>query len=147
MATWWIDEPILLGSSNPSDADLESLRRSEFSVLVCLLDLQEQTLQYNVDRAKSAGWEWHNIPVRDFKAPSVAQLREFVSLVKTSLPTKRVLVHCQGGSGRTGTAAAAYWIAKGLAVSEAVAQVRARRPQAIETSEQEAVLGELARVE
>lgn len=147
MATWWIDEPILLGSSNPSDAELESLRLSVFSVLVCLLDLQEQTLQYDVDRGISAGWEWHNIPVRDFKAPSVAQLREFVSLVRMSLPTKRVLVHCQGGSGRTGTAAAAYWIAKGLSVSEAIAKVRERRPHAIETPEQEAVLGEFARVE
>jgi len=26
MDTWWIDKPHLLGSSNPSDADLEQLR-------------------------------------------------------------------------------------------------------------------------
>lgn len=147
MATWWIDEPSLLGSSNPSDAELESLRCSGFSVVVCLLDPEEQAPQYDVGGSTSAGWEWHNIPVRDFEAPTVAQLREFVSLVRMSLPIKRVLVHCQGGSGRTGTAAAAYWVAKGLSVSEAIARVRERRPHAIETLEQEAVLGEFAGVD
>jgi hypothetical protein len=28
MATWWIDEPGLMGSANPTDADLESMRAS-----------------------------------------------------------------------------------------------------------------------
>ena len=144
MATWWIDEPILLGSSNPSDAELEQLRLSDFSVIVCLLDPQEQAPRYNVSRGSSVGWEWHNIPIRDFKAPTVEQLREFVALVRMSLPTKKVIVHCEGGSGRTGTVAAAYWIDKGLSVSGAIAKVRERRPHAIETPEQEAVLGAFA---
>ena len=145
MATWWIDGPILLGGSNPSDADLKNLRLSGFSVIVCLLDPQEQVPAYDLGGGALAGWEWHNMPIRDFQAPTVAQLREFVALMRTSLPTKKVFVHCQGGSGRTGTVAAAYWIAEGLSVPQAIAKVRERRPHAIETPEQETSLSEFAK--
>ena len=37
MDTWWIDNPHLLGSSNPTLADLEQLRRDGFEVLISLL--------------------------------------------------------------------------------------------------------------
>ncbi len=144
MGTWWIDEPALMGSSNLTDADLEQLRLSGFSVIVCLLDPLEQATGYDPRRAAAAGWEWHNIAIRDFNAPSVAQIRQFVALVAWSLPQKKTIVHCQGGTGRTGTMAAAYWIAKGLSVVQAIAAVRQRRPHAIETPEQEAVLVQFA---
>ena len=49
-------------------------------------------------------------------------------------------MHCQGGTGRTGTAAAAYWIAKGVPFGESVARVREARPGAVETVEQIDVL-------
>ena len=107
----------LVGSANPTDADLERLRVSGFSVIVCLLDLREETTRYDTRRAAEAGWEWRNIAIRDFGTPSIAQLREFVALLEASLPDRKVVVHCQGGSGRTGTMAAAHWIAQGLSVS------------------------------
>ena len=37
MDTWWIDNPHLLGSPNPTLADLEQLRRDGFEVLISLL--------------------------------------------------------------------------------------------------------------
>ena len=114
MGTWWIDEPTLMGSANPTDADLGLLRASGCSVIVCLLDLQEQPPAYDTSRAVQAGWEWHNIAIRDFSAPSLEQRREFVALVATSLPEKRIVVHCQGGSGRTGTMAGAHWVSRCL---------------------------------
>ena len=52
-------------------------------------------------------------------------------------------MHCEGGSGRTGTMAAAYWIKKGLSAREAVDKVRESRPNAVETKEQEESLQEL----
>jgi protein-tyrosine phosphatase len=58
---------------------------------------------------------------------------------------RRTIVHCQGGSGRTGTFAAAYWIARGRSASEAIAIVRRARPGAVETPEQEAVLEDFAK--
>ena len=140
MATWWIDEPRLLGSSHPSDADLRRLYGEGVRVIVCLLDETEQPAKYDLAEAARLGYARHCIPVRDFHAPSLAQLRQFVNLFATAAPEDKVVVHCEGGTGRTGTMAAAYWISKGLSTSEAIAKVRTMRPHAVETDEQRAVL-------
>src|SRR4029077_14501215 len=103
MGTWWIDEPFLLGSSNPSDKELASLRDQGFSVLVSLLDESKQPPRYNVTAAALAGWSCHSISIEDFHPPSLEQLRDFNALLEAVPPGARVLVHCEAGSGRTGT--------------------------------------------
>ena len=70
MDTWWIDEPYLLGSRNPSGSDLERLRRDGFSVLVSLLREKEQAPQYDIARATALGYVRYNIPVPDFSPPT-----------------------------------------------------------------------------
>ncbi len=140
MDTWWIDEPDLQGCANPSEEELETLRRDGFGVLVSLLDEEEQSPRYDIVAAAASGWVRHAIPVKDFQAPTVEQLEQFVTLVSGLPPGTRTVVHCQGGSGRTGTFAAAYWCANGLSASDAIAHVRKARPHAVETSEQEAAL-------
>jgi atypical dual specificity phosphatase len=144
MDTWWIDEPTLLGSSNPSTEDLEALRAQGFQVLVSLLREHEQEPRYDLDRVLALGYVRHNIPVRDFHPPDLAQLAEFVDLIARYPPGTRAVVHCQAGIGRTATFAAAYWIAKGLTAEEAITKVRIARPQAVETSEQRTALEEFA---
>lgn len=140
MSTWWIEEPILIGSSNPADADLEAFYAQGFRTIICLLDDAEQQTNYDVTAAASIGYRRHTIPILDYHAPTADQVWEFVRLVETESTSGSVLVHCQGGTGRTGTMAAAYWIAKGLSAEHAVAKVRAIRPHAVETDEQMAVL-------
>jgi len=140
MSTWWIDEPILMGSSNPTDRELEQLRSAGFTLVVSLLDETEQKPSYDPERAARLGLKRENIGVEDFHAPSLDQLSQFVDLIQSEGLQGKTLVHCQGGTGRTGTAAAAYWIAKGVPFSEAVAKVRTARPGAVETEEQLAVL-------
>ncbi len=144
MDTWWIDYPHLIGSGNPTLADLEGLRRGGFGVLVSLLDEQEQPPRYDVARARALGFVRHNIPVKDFHPPTVEQLERFVKLVAGLPPDAKTVVHCEGGTGRTGAFAAACWIAKGLTLSDAVAHVRKARPHAVETQEQEAALDDFA---
>jgi protein-tyrosine phosphatase len=70
-------------------------------------------------------------PVRDFHTPAVEQLGQFVSSISALLPEIRTIAHCEGGTGRTGTFAA-YWVAKGLAVPDAIARVRKARAHVIE---------------
>lgn len=142
--TWWIDRPHLIGSSNPTLADLEKLRRCGFGVLVSLLNEQEQPPRYDVARATALGFVRHNIPIKDLHAPTVEQLKRFVALIAGLPPGSKTVVHCEGGTGRTGTFAAAYRIAKGPTVPDAVAHVRKARPDAVETREQEAALNEFA---
>ena len=145
MDTWWIDEPHLLGSRNPTDAELEQLRSNGFEIVVSLLRADEQTPGYDRERAMAAGYALHNIPVKDYCAPTVAQLEQFVELVSRAPSSSKIIVHCQGGIGRTGTFAAAYWITKGLTAQDAISRVRRARPHAVETREQEEILAEFAR--
>ena len=144
MSTWWIDEPRILGSSHPSDADLRRLYGEGVRTIICLLDETEQPAEYDVAEAARLGYARHCLPVRDFHAPSAAQLEEFVRLAADATSDAKVLVHCEGGIGRTGTMAAAYWIAKGLSAAEAIERVRKARPHAVETDDQRAVLGQFA---
>ena len=144
MDSWWIDEPHLLGSRNPPDNDLERLRRDGFRVLVSLLCEKQRAPRYDVARATALGYVRHNIPVRDFSPPTLDQLEQFMKLVDGLPPGTKMIVHCEGGTGRTGTFAAAYWITKGMTASEAIMHVRKARSHAVETPEQEAVLVEFA---
>jgi hypothetical protein len=142
MDTWWIDKPHLLGSSNPTSADLAQLRSDGFEVLVSLLCEEEQAPGYDIARAVALGYVRHNIAVRDFCPPTVEQLGQFMKLIDGLSPGTKTIVHCEGGTGRTGTFAAAYWVAKGMGVADAITYVRKLRCHAIETREQEMVLTE-----
>jgi atypical dual specificity phosphatase len=93
---------------------------------------------------QQAGWSCHTIPIKDCRAPSIEQLDEFVALVDGAGGQTKMLVHCEGGIGRTGTMAAAYWIAKGLTVAEAIARIRKARRGAVESEDQKRVLYRLA---
>jgi protein-tyrosine phosphatase len=82
--------------------------------------------------------------VPDFSPPILAQLEQFVKLVDRLPPGTKTIVHCEGGTGRTGTFAAAYWVTKGMTAAEAIMHVRKVRWSAVETVEQEAVLVDFA---
>ena len=144
MSTWWIHEPFVLGSANPTDEELEKLRVRGFTVLVSLLDENEQSPRYNSNTPQRLGYVHYSIPIRDFHAPSTSQLFEFTEFLESLPPNSKLLIHCEGGTGRTGTMPAAYWIAKGVTPDTAIERVRKARPGAIETQEQEAVLREFA---
>ncbi len=81
--------------------------------------------------------------MKDFCPPTVEQLEQFVKLVDGSPPGTKTIVHCEGGTGRTGTFAAAYWVTKGMTVADAIVHVRKARRHAVETPEQEGVLKEI----
>ncbi|MDA0364451.1 MAG: dual specificity protein phosphatase family protein [Chloroflexi bacterium] len=125
VSRWWVDEPRLLGSSNPDAAEVARLRAEGFDTIVCLLDPAEQLPAYERSEVEALGFRWYGIPVGDFTAPSVEQLAAFVRLLDAQLAEgSRAVVHCQGGTGRTGTFAAAYLIARGQSAEDAIATVR-----------------------
>jgi len=143
MRRWWIEEPILLGSSNPTNRELEDLYQEGFRTIISLLDENEQTPYYEIVGIEAKGFKRYSIPLQDFTAPVLADFKKFVDIVIDSLKKGKVLVHCQGGIGRTGTMAAAYWIKKGLSANEAIKKIRKSMPGAIEMLEQEESLFEL----
>jgi atypical dual specificity phosphatase len=137
MAQWWIDHPNILGSSNPTTAQLESLYQEGFRTIISLLNEKQQPPLYDTKKIKAIGLKRYSIPMMDGTAPTLAKFRKVLEIIDKTLPVGKVLVHCQGGAGRTGTMAAAYWVKKGLSAGEAVERVRQSNPAAVENPKQE----------
>ncbi|MCC5986518.1 MAG: ADP-ribosylglycohydrolase family protein [Pararhodobacter sp.] len=98
---------------------------------------------------KARGIEWHRFPIRDLDIPTPAATARWRALSpglhQIIERGGRVVVHCRGGLGRAGLIAALLLVERGLSGPEAIAQVRAARPGAIETAEQARWLTEHAR--
>lgn len=85
--------------------------------------------------------EWHHLPIRDVNVPdcffeekwqlSGQRLRDIL------INGGKVLLHCRGGIGRTGTIAARLLVEFGFKPSDAITLVRQTRPGTIETAAQE----------
>ena len=92
-----------------------------------------------------AGLSYLHLPVNDMTAPTLEQIKTFIAFAKENIANKKpVVIHCLGGSGRTGTMLACYLVSKGVKAYDAIKTVRQIRPSAIETMTQEAVIIEYA---
>ena len=84
---------------------------------------------------------WFHLPIIDVSTPDEGFERQWEAAgneLRTLLRSGRdVLVHCRGGLGRAGTIGARLLIELGMEPATAIRQVRAARPGAIETNEQE----------
>lgn len=90
---------------------------------------------------KSRSIRWYHLPIRDVDVPN----RSFEEMwyesgqqIKTILfDGGKVLLHCRGGIGRTGTIAARLLVEFGFKPEDAIKLVRKTRPGTIETVAQE----------
>ena len=127
------------------DADLIRLQEEyACDLLVSLMEDDEyRWLQIEdiFNRAPTHGIAVVRFPIKDVHSPRDGEMLQFVELTGQILEAARagqtVVIHCRGGLGRTGTVAAACLVALGHAPGEAIARVRAARPGAVETLEQE----------
>lgn len=139
---YWIIENVLAGCSRPGanrddlDTDLASLRHHGIGALLTLTETPISP--ESLERHRLVGL---HLPVNDFHAPSPAQLLEAMTFLDNARASGTpAAVHCLAGQGRTGTVLAAYLIRGGLNADDAIAEVRAICPGAIESPPQTAAL-------
>jgi protein-tyrosine phosphatase/nicotinamidase-related amidase len=127
--------------------DLATIKEEDVNRVLCLVP-QEELQHYGVDQLlseyKEAGLLAYHLAIVDQKACSIEDMTTALRWVDDGLNAgDRVLVHCVGGLGRSGMAAAAYLRTRGAAVEEAIEAVRAARSQrALETAVQEEFIQE-----
>ncbi|MCR4289267.1 MAG: dual specificity protein phosphatase family protein [Candidatus Scalindua sp.] len=116
--------------------DFEFLKEKGLEAIVSLTEypLSEMLIE-------EFGFTVKHIPVRDFQAPTLEQIEDFVAFAKNARSEgKKLVVHCDAGIGRTGTILACYLVSKGRKAADAIDELRTKRPGSIETIEQEEVV-------
>jgi atypical dual specificity phosphatase len=133
----WILPGQLAGSGRPGrygslEDDLAFLRGEGIQVIISLL---ETTL--NLQDYLREGFELHHFPVEDFTAPTIDQVTEACGIIEETLARgENVLVHCNAGIGRTGALLACFLVHRGMKPTDAVSEIRDKRPMSLETREQ-----------
>lgn len=127
------------------DVDLAALQALGATHLLSLMDAWEyEHLQVPRLRERAADFgmavTWHRIPDQGVPTDTAAFLTVLVTLREALAQGSTVIVHCRGGLGRTGIAAACTLIVGGMTAAEALRSVRATRPGTVENDRQEAYL-------
>ena len=125
-------------------SDLQVIRQWGADAILSLVEEEElQHLQVPDlgDAIQRAGLNWYHFPVRDFGVPdpgSMKRWEQMSALFHRLLDRgEKLLIHCRGGLGRSGTIAALLLIERGESWQRAMEIVRKARPGAIETRAQE----------
>lgn len=130
--TWIVPNQLLL-APYPSRANLEHARDAGIRAVVNL-----HRRHHDPEVMARLGLTEVHLPVRDFTPPTPTQLDQGVAAIASAIQLgQAVMVHCLGGKGRSGTLVACYLVSQGVPAVDAIAEVRALRPGAIETSRQE----------
>ena len=118
--------------------DMAAAGTTHIACLVTNGELKHYGLPDLIARYVRAGFMVRHLPIQDFRVPTRAEMESLAEWTLTALAREaRILIHCVGGLGRSGLAAACCLKDRGLSADEAVAAVRAARsPYAVESAEQ-----------
>jgi protein-tyrosine phosphatase len=124
--------------------DLDAIVQWGAGLVLTLLEEQEMALLRIAklgDEIRQRDMEWLHLPIRDQSAPTPAFDNAWPTHSERARNMlndgKNIVVHCRGGLGRAGMIAARLLVELGDPPDVAIARVRAVRPGAVETSEQE----------
>ncbi|TGL07307.1 isochorismatase family protein [Leptospira bouyouniensis] len=122
--------------------DLQTIKNEGITHILSLITEQEY-IQYGVTDLKSEipklGLEQKQLSILDQKVPNLSQMKEIVEWMDSVFSKKqKILIHCVGGLGRSGTVACAYLIWKyKMDAESAIQKVReSRSERAVESHEQ-----------
>lgn len=139
---YWVINGQLAGCSRPGAhgqsvaSDLAILRGHGIQTMLTLTETP--VVAHEIE---AAGLDVLHLPVDDFHAPTTQQMLQALAYIESSLAENMpVAVHCLAGQGRTGTILAAWLLRSGLSADDAIAEIRALAPGAIESAPQIAAL-------
>jgi protein tyrosine/serine phosphatase len=90
--------------ARPKEEDLKALAAMGIKTVI---DLTDNSREYEQPAAEAAGLRYINIPMKDKSYPDMAQIEEFLK-VANDPETGKFFVHCAGGRHRTGVVGAVY---------------------------------------
>jgi protein tyrosine/serine phosphatase len=98
-----MDERFFRGA-RPKTDDLHALAALGVTTII---DLTDNSREYEQPAAEAAGLRYVNIPMVDKNYPSIEQVNEFMKVVNDPA-TGKFFLHCAGGRHRTGVVGAVY---------------------------------------
>lgn len=98
-----MDERFYRGA-RPKEGDLKALAGMGLKTII---DLTDNSREYEQPAVEAAGLRYINIPMVDKSAPNMDQINEFLKVVNDP-ETGKFFVHCAGGRHRTGVVGAVY---------------------------------------
>lgn len=124
--------------------DVRAIRAWGASTVVTLMEDHEFRLLdiENLEQeVRANGMDWMHLPIIDVSVPD-QRFEDAWILTGARLHERldagdRILIHCRGGLGRTGLVAGRILVERGCDPGAAVRRVRAMRPGAIQTADQE----------
>jgi ADP-ribosyl-[dinitrogen reductase] hydrolase len=125
------------------DLDMDAIKQWGATDVVTLMEYDELE-RYGVSELRAAvidrGMQWYHLPIVDGDAPRAPFEKAWegagADLRKRLKDGGRILLHCRGGLGRTGTIAARLLVELGMTPDAAIHDVRQARSGAIENDEQ-----------
>lgn len=136
----------------PLTLSLDQLRFAGAHGVVTLMtaaELARLELEQLGQQVEREGMRWFHLPIEDDQAPDAT----FDLIWQQALPAmrellgdgKHLVIHCKGGSGRTGLVAAALLMTLGQPQADAMAAIKAHRPKAFTLAAHRQWLGQLAK--
>ena len=120
------------------EADLAAIQQWHPALVVSLITAEELTRtapDLGADLSQS-GIEWVHLPTADYDTPSKGWAEVSVLARRELAKRHKILLHCMGGCGRSGTAALRLMIEAGESPDASLNRLRQARLCAVETPEQ-----------
>jgi len=138
---WIIKDKLAASNIISSVSDIEFIKNQGINSVLCLVEESElyfESIEEYENILKKYNIELKHIPIKDFNAPTLNQIIEAVKWIEFNIKNnKKVLVHCFGGLGRTGTIISSFLVYyKRISADEAIEFVRLLRPGSVESFSQ-----------
>ncbi len=131
------------GRGGQFDADMTTLLQWNPDLVLTMTTLAELAKVNAAElpiRLSDASTDWRHLPIEDFGAPNSETANLWPDAAKRAHEILdnggKVLAHCYGGQGRSGMAIMRLMVERGIPPDDALAQIRAVRPHAVETEPQ-----------